>query len=103
MKEIKKEVKTFITIELGVTDLSKLVATAKSTSTYTGKLFKECGNTVSDLNEVLEKLWIRGTGTEFDFIARYYGYYGWEHAGLYCKMTNKHTMTMYNYGDTMEI
>ena len=100
MKEVKKEVKTEVIIQFDADDLVEVIKDAKE-QWYSDEIFKNWDYTDKDNVQLRMMLWRPFTSEELRYIARYYGYDGWEHCGMYNKHNNAYQMTVCSIGDMM--
>ena len=106
MKITSKETKTFYDIMIDVDDLSMIIESWHKSMKkhYTPHAFEWLDTDTIDFDKPLdikhlETLWHLSNGDTLTYIAKYYGFDGWHHAGTYYENHKCHKMTVYNYGN----
>ena len=104
MVVLKKEVKTFYTIEIDFDEFLTICNTYKTNAvmrTLHPNAFSMIDGLTEANFEMLFKHWVISNGDTINVICEYYGFDGWENAGIYQKRNNTIKIVVYNYGSEM--
>lgn len=107
MKITKQEVKTFYSISISFNDFVKAIETYKAKEIHQisySKAFDKFNiddTTMGNLRNGFQNISFKGNGDTYGYLAKYFGFDGWQNAGYYSENQKAYCMVVYNYGDTL--